>query len=143
MQPKVGGKLLLKLNTGTRPIANKYREGKVKSTLKRECETVRREANAAELALLKFRNDVDWRCHSAKADRFALGIAVNSSALLCKAGQQQLPVAVGKVVTSRSETYSHPSGSPGATEDNRQCRPLAWAASGRLGTATGTACSVC
>ncbi len=36
MQPKVGGKLHLKLNTGTRPIANKYREGKVKSTLKRE-----------------------------------------------------------------------------------------------------------
>ena len=26
MQPKVGGKLHLKLNTGTRPIANKYRE---------------------------------------------------------------------------------------------------------------------
>ena len=36
MQPKVGGKLHLKLNTGTRPIANKYREVKVKSTLKRE-----------------------------------------------------------------------------------------------------------
>ena len=36
MQPKVGGKLHLKLNTGTRPIANKYREGKMKSTLKRE-----------------------------------------------------------------------------------------------------------
>ena len=27
MQPKVGGKLHLKLNNGTRPIANKYREG--------------------------------------------------------------------------------------------------------------------
>ena len=36
LQPKVGGRLHLKLNTGTRPIANKYREGKVKSTLKRE-----------------------------------------------------------------------------------------------------------
>ena len=36
MQPKVGGKLHLKLNNGTRPIANKYREVKVKSTLKRE-----------------------------------------------------------------------------------------------------------
>ncbi len=36
MQPKVGGKLHLKLNTCTRPIANKYHEGKVKSTLKRE-----------------------------------------------------------------------------------------------------------
>ena len=36
MQPKMGGKLHLKLNIGTRPIANKYREGKMKSTLKRE-----------------------------------------------------------------------------------------------------------
>ena len=36
MQPKAGGKLHPKLNSGTRPIANKYREGKVKSTLKRE-----------------------------------------------------------------------------------------------------------
>ena len=36
MQPKAGGKLHLRLNTGERPIANKYREGKLKSTLKRE-----------------------------------------------------------------------------------------------------------
>ena len=36
LQPKVGSKLHLKLKTGTRPIANKYQEGKVKSTLKRE-----------------------------------------------------------------------------------------------------------
>jgi len=36
VQPKAGGKLHLRLNTGERPIANKYREGKVKSTLKRE-----------------------------------------------------------------------------------------------------------
>jgi len=36
VQPKVGGKLLLRLNTTTRPIANKYREGKLKRTLKRE-----------------------------------------------------------------------------------------------------------
>ena len=34
MQPKTGGKLHLKLNIGTRPIANKYREGKMKRTLK-------------------------------------------------------------------------------------------------------------
>ena len=36
MQPKMGGKFHLKLNIDTRPIANKYREGKMKSTLKRE-----------------------------------------------------------------------------------------------------------
>ena len=36
LQPKVGGKLHLRLNTYTSPIANKYREGKLKRTLKRE-----------------------------------------------------------------------------------------------------------
>jgi hypothetical protein len=32
----MGGKLHLKLNIHERPIANKYREGKMKRTLKRE-----------------------------------------------------------------------------------------------------------
>ena len=36
LHSKVGGKLHLRLNTGERPIANKYREGKLKSTLERE-----------------------------------------------------------------------------------------------------------
>ena len=36
LQLEVGGKFHLKLNTGERPIANKYREGKLKRTLKRE-----------------------------------------------------------------------------------------------------------
>lgn len=36
-QPKDGGKLHLRLNTTVKPIENKYREGKLKSTLKREC----------------------------------------------------------------------------------------------------------
>ena len=36
MQYKMGGKSLLRLNTDERPIANKYREGKMKRTLKRE-----------------------------------------------------------------------------------------------------------
>jgi len=36
LQPKMGGKFHLKLNNDERPIANKYREGKMKSTLKRE-----------------------------------------------------------------------------------------------------------
>jgi len=43
----MGGILHLRLNTGGRPIANKYREGKTKSTLKRESkelEVVEREA---------------------------------------------------------------------------------------------------
>ena len=36
VQLKVGGIPHLRLNTATRPIANKYREGKLKRTLKRE-----------------------------------------------------------------------------------------------------------
>ena len=36
MQPQAGGKSHLRLNTDGRPIANKYREGKMKRTLKRE-----------------------------------------------------------------------------------------------------------
>ena len=36
LQLKLGGKFHLKLNIGGRPIANKYREGKMKRTLKRE-----------------------------------------------------------------------------------------------------------
>ena len=47
MQPKMGGRLHLKLNTGARPIANKYCEGKMQRTLKRELkvlEIVKRES---------------------------------------------------------------------------------------------------
>jgi hypothetical protein len=36
LERKVGGKFHLKLNMDWRPIANKYHEGKVKRTLKRE-----------------------------------------------------------------------------------------------------------
>ena len=36
MLSKMGGKYHLKLNIGERPIANKYSDGKMKRTLKRE-----------------------------------------------------------------------------------------------------------
>ena len=48
MERKMGGMLHLKLNIDSRPIANKYREGKVKRTLERELkvpEIAKREAN--------------------------------------------------------------------------------------------------
>ena len=35
LERKLGGKFHLKLNIGSRPIADKYREGKMKRTLKR------------------------------------------------------------------------------------------------------------
>ena len=51
---KTGGNCLLKLNIGPRPIANKYREGKMKRTLERELkvpEIAEREANEASFCL--------------------------------------------------------------------------------------------
>ena len=47
VQPKAGGILHLRLNKNGRPIANKYRKGKMQRTLKREfkeLEVVEREA---------------------------------------------------------------------------------------------------
>ena len=58
MQSKMRSKLLLKLNIGTRLIANKYREGKMKSTLKRMfivCETIKREAHGIRNTLMRLR----------------------------------------------------------------------------------------
>ena len=48
LERKLGGKFHLKLNMGSKPIANKYHEGKMKRTLKRELkvpEIAEREAN--------------------------------------------------------------------------------------------------
>ena len=59
LQPQMGGKFHLKLNIGTRPIANKYCEGKMKSTLKRELigrETVKREAIEVSSVRIAIRN---------------------------------------------------------------------------------------
>ena len=59
IQPKMGGKFHLKLNTGNRPIANKYREGKMKRTLKRELkglEIAKREPLGRSVA----RMDITW-----------------------------------------------------------------------------------
>jgi hypothetical protein len=56
MQPKMGGKYHLRLNIGERPIANKYREGKMKRTLKRELkvrEIVKRETLETSLVIGK------------------------------------------------------------------------------------------
>ena len=52
LERKLGGKFHLKLNMGSKPIANKYHEGKMKRTLKRELkvpEIAEREANGTSL----------------------------------------------------------------------------------------------
>ena len=54
---KMGGNFPLKLNIDLRPIANKYREGKMKRTLERELkvpEIAKREANGTSF------NFQDW-----------------------------------------------------------------------------------
>ena len=54
VERKMGGNFHLKLNTDSRPIANKYREGKVKRTLERELkvpEIAEREANETSFVL--------------------------------------------------------------------------------------------
>ena len=51
----MGGKFHLKLNIGERPIANKYREGKMKRTLERELtvrEIVKRETFEVRLVIV-------------------------------------------------------------------------------------------
>ncbi len=50
---QIGGKFHLKLNMGSKPIANKYREGKVKRTLERELkvpELAERKADGTSVA---------------------------------------------------------------------------------------------
>lgn len=51
MQPKMGGKFHLRLNIATRPIANKYREGKMKRTLKRELNKCVKPLKGKQMAL--------------------------------------------------------------------------------------------
>ena len=53
LERKVGGNFHLKLNIGLRPIGNKYHEGKVKRTLKRELkvpELAERKADGTSVA---------------------------------------------------------------------------------------------
>ena len=53
LERKLGGKFHLKLNMGSKPIANKYHEGKMKRTLKRELkvpELAERKADGTSLA---------------------------------------------------------------------------------------------
>jgi len=51
VQFKIGGIIHLRLNTNGKPIANKYRKGKIKRTLKREL----KELEAVEMDAVKCR----------------------------------------------------------------------------------------
>ena len=56
VQRKLGGTDLLKLNIGERPIANKYREGKMKRTLKRGLKVPEIAGREADKTVHVFRN---------------------------------------------------------------------------------------
>ena len=90
----MGGKLLLKLNIGTRPIANKNREGKMKSTLKRKLivrESIEREAHEISNALLKFRKFCSvTRIVQIQMDRLSLFSDRRTVAFLSSVRQQLL-----------------------------------------------------
>ena len=97
MQPKMGGKLLLKLNIGTRPITNKNHEGKMKSTLKRKLivrEPVEREAHGISNALLKFRKfcSVTWIVQI-QMDHLSLSSNRRTVAFLSSVRQQLLELS--------------------------------------------------
>ena len=84
----MGGKFHLKLNIGTRPIANKYREGKMKSTLKRELkgrETVKREAievSSATVVIRGRRNSNERKPNRGSSRLCTIGGCVSASVLL-------------------------------------------------------------
>ena len=109
----MGGKFHLKLNTGTRPIANKYCEGKMKSTLKRELkarETVKREPIEASSAPVHSAAGSEARAHAQRKRRVP-GMEDAGGALGPRAGQHELggPEAGGGKVTTRGWCYSPPS----------------------------------
>ena len=56
VQTEMGGKFLLRLNMCERPIAHKYREGKVKRTLKRESKVL-------EIVSSQAIKSSVWPCH--------------------------------------------------------------------------------
>jgi hypothetical protein len=94
----MGGRFHLKLNTGERPIANKYREGKMKRTLKRELkvlETAKREALETSHAghYLRFRGSRAFlSCAQARRGGSWLSdltIAIGGSESVTLAGESQ------------------------------------------------------
>ena len=94
----MGGNCLLKLNIDLRPIANKYREGKMKRTLERELkvpEIAVREANGTSFVA----EIVYWLCESGhRKGRSDLGCSGSVASLLeastCWVFEKQLQTGV-------------------------------------------------
>ena len=103
----MGGKFHLKLNTDERPIANKYREGKMKRTLKRE---------SKELEIV-WRVTVFEQCGGAAWPSLARGwVRVGHSQFVWVSAGQQFEEEGSLVRSMLSLLYS----CPGETEDLKQ-----------------------
>jgi hypothetical protein len=105
MQPKMGGKFHLKLNTGTRPIANKYREGKMKSTLKRELKA--REAVKMEtikVSSARFSINARLACgRGAKRDVKVRWLSPCRASVVCTRGEGQVNISLAPMGQSAGE----------------------------------------
>tara|TARA_B110000027_G_scaffold77619_1_gene82672 strand:- start:337 stop:654 length:318 start_codon:yes stop_codon:yes gene_type:complete len=90
LERKLGGKFHLKLNIGSRPIANKYHEGKVKRTLKRELkvpEIAEREANGTSVSWhILLHANVMACCFTA---RVAVGFDLDVCGVVCLVCQRR------------------------------------------------------
>ena len=90
LERKLGGKFHLKLNIGSRPIANKYHEGKVKRTLKRELkvpEIAEREANGTSCSWLRLLLSKVMACHFNAS--VVAGFDLDGNSVSCLACQRQ------------------------------------------------------
>ena len=128
VQPKVGGKLHLKPNNGTRPIANKYHEGKVKSTLERELKRPRNrwEGNAcSRTGPRRVQGAAGGRTSGRHRKGRPRAVAAGTPALSAfRAGQARRASGdergrAGSAAAWRRRTYSRPRGASGARRGER------------------------
>ena len=125
----MGGNFLLKLNIDSRPIANKYREGKMKRTLERELkvpEIAEREANETSL-LQRDCCRRSWRVAVAPQGSQLLRMRFSAVFLVVKS-QRQLGVRRNLPEISCSATVVQKSlvWSPTSTEDCGRCATWAY-----------------
>ena len=141
----MGGKFHLKLNIGTRPIANKYCEGKMKSTLKRELkarEIVKREPIEGSSAFgVISRASGESGAMTAQACRprgqrcARCTYAEGGSTSVCRVGD-------GVREGNRSRAVLQPEPFAAWETEAAQRGPLGWPSARCVAGRCGTACSV-
>ena len=122
-QPQTGGKFRPRLNTGERPIANKYREGKMQRTLKRESKVL----EIVERETIEASRTRSWQSHGAEG-------ALPSPRR--RPGRRPAPVAAAAAGVGRVPLEG---GSPAARADHRPTggAPVVRAGQRRSGSISG------